>query len=178
MKIHTIAFLSALASFGSLAQAQDTANADPACVITNADGSKTLDTMKCKDGKVLGNAETTGSTSQAPATTATSVIVPAESIAGGRIVTASDFLGKSIYAPDGTRIGEVNDFFVTPDGKVQAVVLGVGGFLGIGEKNVAVAMQAIQTQGDGTDAKLVINSSKDELTAAPTYDSTKRVYVK
>ncbi len=90
-------------------------------------------------------------------------------------MTASDFIGKTVYAPDGTSIGEVNDFFVTNDGKVQAVVVGVGGFLGIGEKNVAVSMPSIQMQPDGENTKLVINATKEELTDAPTYDREKRV---
>ena len=92
-------------------------------------------------------------------------------------MTASDFIGKTVYAQDGTSIGEVNDFFVTNDGKVQAVVVGVGGFLGIGEKNVAVSMPSIQMQPDGDNIKLVINATKEELTDAPTYDRDKRVYV-
>jgi sporulation protein YlmC with PRC-barrel domain len=152
------------------------ANADPICILNNADGTKTLDTVKCKDGMPIAASETTNSTTP-PATTALPTIVASEALAGAKIMTASDFIGKTVYAPDGTSIGEVNDFFVTNDGKVQAVVVGVGGFLGIGEKNVAVSMPSIQMQKDGENTKLVINATKEELTAAPTYDREKRVYV-
>ena len=180
-------------AFATPVFAQDaTANADPACVMTNADGTKTLDTVKCKDGKPIAvndaasgtvdpaapaANETTASTPAPSTTTAVPTIVTSEVIAGAKIMTASDFIGKTVFAPDGTSIGEVNDFFVTNDGKVQAVVIGVGGFLGVGEKDVAVSMPSIQMQPDGENIKLVINATKEELTDAPTYDREKRVYV-
>lgn len=170
------------------------ANADPACVLTNADGTKSLDTVKCKDGKPMAANDAASGTADpaapamndttaatpAPAGTATTAvptIVTSDAIAGAKIMSAADFVGKTVYAPDGASVGEVNDFFVTQDGKVQAVVIGVGGFLGIGEKDVAVSMPAIQMQPDGDNTKLVINATKEELTAAPTYDRVKRVYV-
>jgi sporulation protein YlmC with PRC-barrel domain len=168
-------------AFALPAFAQDaTANADPACVIANSDGTKSLDTVKCKDGKPM---DTTGSTAAQPAapaasaTTMTAIVSP-DMLSNAKIMSANDFIGKTVYAPDGATVGEVNDFFVTDDGKVQAVVIGVGGFLGIGEKDVAVSMPAIAMQPDGDAVKLVINATKDELTAAPTYDRVKRVYVK
>ena len=163
------------------------ANADPACIMTNSDGTKKLDTVKCKDGMPIAASgtvdpaapaanETTAATPPA-ATTAVPTIVTSDAIAGAKIMSAADFVDKTVYAPDGASVGEVNDFFVTQDGKVQAVVIGVGGFLGIGEKDVAVSMPAIQMQPDGDNTKLVINATKEELTAAPTYDRVKRVYV-
>lgn len=170
-------------TFSLPAFAQDAlANADPACVVNNSDGTKALDTVKCKDGKPMAASDTTNSTmgtttAETPATTGLPTIVTSEAIAGAKIMTASDFIGKTVYGQDGASIGEVNDFFVTNDGKVQAVVVGVGGFLGIGEKDVAVSMPSIQMQPDGESIKLVINATKEDLTAAPTYDRVKRVYV-
>jgi hypothetical protein len=86
-------------------------------------------------------------------------------------------MGKRIYSADGSDIGEVNDFFVTNDGKVQGVVVGVGGFLGIGEKDVLVSMQSIQMQVADGGPRLMVNATKEELTAAPAYDRTKRMYM-
>ena len=54
---------------------------------------------------------------------------------------ATNMIGESVYNGDGDNaenIGDVNDIVVAKDGKVEAVVVGVGGFLGIGEHNVAV----------------------------------------
>ncbi len=68
-------------------------------------------------------------------------------------------------------IGEINDFIVTEDGSVQAVIVGVGGFLGIGEKDVAVTMDQIRTYDDENgDRFLVINSSQEALEAAPAFE--------
>ena len=53
-----------------------------------------------------------------------------------------------------------------------------GGFLGMGEKDVAVNTQAVQMVQDGTNAKrLVVDASRDALNAAPAYDRSARRYV-
>ena len=102
-------------------------------------------------------------------------------------VEASDFIGSRIYATDtmpatetvaaGAEkdwddVGEINDVVLGRDGQIKAVILGVGGFLGIGEKNVAVPMQDVKfvKNGDGADDFfLVVNANKDLLTSAPAY---------
>lgn len=56
----------------------------------------------------------------------------------------SDLEGKSVYGSEGENIGEINDVLISQNGSVNAVVIGVGGFLGIGEKDVAVNMSALQ----------------------------------
>lgn len=102
-------------------------------------------------------------------------------------VEASDFIGSRIYAAetmptgdavkvgaekDWDDVGEISDVILGRDGQIKAVVLGVGGFLGIGEKNVAVPMQDVKfvKNGDGpNDYFLVVNANKDVLTSAPAY---------
>jgi hypothetical protein len=102
-------------------------------------------------------------------------------------VEASDFIGSRIYAAetmpttdtvaagaekDWDDVGEINDVILGRDGQIKAVVLGVGGFLGIGEKSVAVPMQDVKfvKNGDGAaDFFLVVNANKDVLTNAPAY---------
>src|SRR4051794_21137454 len=56
---------------------------------------------------------------------------------------ASKLVGVNIYGADHQKIGDVNDVLVDHTGKAEAVVIGVGGFLGIGEKDVAVPFSAI-----------------------------------
>lgn len=123
--------------------------------------------------------EAPAKTTEQPSTTATddALVVPKESFAGATVMTASDFIGKRVYTKAGEDIGEVNDLIVTDNGGVQAVVLGVGGFLGIGEKDVAVRMAAIEMQKDGESTKLVVDASKEQLTEAPAYDRANRTYV-
>lgn len=104
-------------------------------------------------------------------------------------VEASDFIGARIYAAetmpatdtvqagaekDWDDVGEINDVILGRDGQIKAVVLGVGGFLGMGEKSVAIPMQDVKfvKNGDGpTDYFLVVNANKDVLTNAPAYVS-------
>lgn len=57
---------------------------------------------------------------------------------------ATDLEGKDVYDTQGESIGEITDVLVSEDGKVMAVLVGVGGFLGIGEKDVAVSMSALE----------------------------------
>ena len=74
-------------------------------------------------------------------------------------------------------VGEVNDVVLDWNGDVKAVVLGVGGFLGVGEKNVAIEMSSlrkVRESDDSNDWFLVVNSSKEMLTNAPTYTTTLR----
>ncbi len=89
---------------------------------------------------------------------------------------ASDLMGMRVYTPEaaGTDqwndIGEINDVLMTMDGKAPSVVVGVGGFLGIGEKSVAVPLDMITVQAD-KDGKpfLVANMTQADLEAAPDY---------
>jgi hypothetical protein len=102
---------------------------------------------------------------------------------------ASDLIGMRIYnseaevaadakIADGGEaewddIGEINDVVVTQDGQVSAVILGVGGFLGAGERDVAVPMSAIHVvheEGDSGDRFLVVNTSKEALEAMPVFE--------
>lgn len=59
---------------------------------------------------------------------------------------ASNMIGKSVLtgeADDAATIGDINDVIIGRDGSVRAVIVGVGGFLGIGEKEVAVEMERL-----------------------------------
>ncbi len=103
-------------------------------------------------------------------------------------IRASELIGSSIYATENQvsnestmkagdeknwdNIGEVNDVILNKNGEVEAVVIGVGGFLGIGEKDVAVSMGDLTFISDGEDADdyfVVVNASKQVLTDAPAY---------
>lgn len=69
-------------------------------------------------------------------------------------------------------IGEVNDVILGPDGQVKAAILGVGGFIGLGEKDVAVNMDSLKLvaeKDDEDDFFIVVNTTKQQLTEAPEY---------
>jgi len=57
---------------------------------------------------------------------------------------SSKLVGTTVYGSNNERVGDVNDVLMDRDGKAQALVIGVGGFLGIGEKDVAVPFNAVE----------------------------------
>jgi hypothetical protein len=63
---------------------------------------------------------------------------------------ASKLIGVNVYGSDNERIGDVNEVLVDRQGNADAVVVGVGGFLGIGEKNVALPFNAFEWQMEDT----------------------------
>jgi sporulation protein YlmC with PRC-barrel domain len=86
---------------------------------------------------------------------------------------ASNIIGEDVYdtaADDAQNIGDVNDIVIGADGSIQAVVVGVGGFLGIGQKDVAVEFSALDWAEKNGDRWLVANTSKEQLEALPAFD--------
>lgn len=120
-----------------------------------------------------------------PALAQDAPLSPFQTEAMGPSVAASDLIGARIYASemavdadgyagvqDGWNdIGEVNDIILGRDGSVDAVLVDIGGFLGIGERQVAVDMAALRfVQDDATDADdwfLVLQADRGTLDAAP-----------
>jgi sporulation protein YlmC with PRC-barrel domain len=130
-------------------------------------------------------------------------------------VMASDLIGQNVVGPNGESIGEINDIIVDQSGRTVGAIIGVGGFLGIGEKDVAVAFDSLEmsrdtdttastttapgaagtagtaggtaanqtgvaatptagkpvvaTDGRGEVERVVLNMTKDQLKAAPTF---------
>src|SRR5438093_7750888 len=71
------------------------------------------------------------------------------------------------------KIGEVSDVLVNKDGQVTAVILSVGGFLGLGAKYVSVPFKALQLKEKDSKRYLVIETTKEALTSAPGYQYDK-----
>jgi sporulation protein YlmC with PRC-barrel domain len=65
---------------------------------------------------------------------------------------ASKLVGVSVVGDDQKKIGKVEDVLVDHDGNAQVIVVGVGGFLGIGEKNVGVPFKAMRWRTEGRTA--------------------------
>jgi PRC-barrel domain len=83
---------------------------------------------------------------------------------------ASDAMGKPVYNAQNEKIGDVDELLVSADGKIVAAVLGVGGFLGIGEKSVAVTYNAFKmTQDTSGKSKLMLDLPKASLQNAPDF---------
>jgi sporulation protein YlmC with PRC-barrel domain len=86
---------------------------------------------------------------------------------------ASTLMAANVRNPNGDNIGDVNDMIIDgDDGRVTGVVIGVGGFLGIGQKDVAIQLDRIEITQDGDnprDLRFVLNATEDELKDAPAF---------
>lgn len=83
---------------------------------------------------------------------------------------ASEAIGMSVYNKAGERIGEIDDILMDNSGRVAAAVVGVGGFLGIGERKVAVNFKSMDmTRESNGNARLVVDLNKNALQSAPEY---------
>ena len=94
-------------------------------------------------------------------------------------LTVTDWYKQDVYDSQNNKIGEVMDVLVGKDGQVQAAIVGVGGFLGAGEKDVAVSFNAIKPTMKNDKVYLTMDTSKEALKKAPgfKYDSTKTTWV-
>jgi len=88
---------------------------------------------------------------------------------------ASKFKGTDVIGADNQKIGDVSDILFDKDGKVLAYVIGVGGFLGIGSKDVALSPASFQVQPptDRENMKLKLSMTKDELKQAAEFKAHK-----
>jgi hypothetical protein len=86
----------------------------------------------------------------------------------------SKFRGTDVVGADNQQIGDVSDILFDKDGKVEAFIVSIGGFLGIGAKDVAVAPSAFQVvAGDKSKSeadKLKIGLNKEQLQQAATFE--------
>ncbi len=80
----------------------------------------------------------------------------------------NDLINKSVKNSANETVGDINDVRISNNGEVAAVIIGVGGFLGIGEKDVAVSFDQLSFKTD-EDGGLVVtaNVTKESLQAAP-----------
>jgi sporulation protein YlmC with PRC-barrel domain len=75
-------------------------------------------------------------------------------------------LGKSVYNDKNEKIGKVEDVIVAPDGKLSWAIIGVGGFLGLASKDVAIPMDHLKLKGDRF---LLPGATKEALKALPAF---------
>ena len=81
--------------------------------------------------------------------------------------TVADWYKQTVYDPSDNKIGEIMDVLVSPDGRATALIVGVGGFLGAGEKDVAVPFSAVKHTLKDKKIYLTMDTTKDALKAAP-----------
>lgn len=86
---------------------------------------------------------------------------------------ASNIIGETVYnstADNAESIGEVNDIVIGADGSIEALIIGVGGFLGIGQKDVAIEYGLAEWVERNGDRWIVVPTTTDALKAQPEFD--------
>lgn len=86
-------------------------------------------------------------------------------------LTSEMLTGAITYDVQDKKIGEVSNLILTDDGKISAAIIDVGGFLGMGEKPVEVKIDQLNIlhQNDGSEVRVYVSLTKDELEAMPSY---------
>lgn len=85
---------------------------------------------------------------------------------------ASKFMGTDVIGADDAKIGDVSDVLFDKSGKVDALIVGVGGFLGIGQKDVALPISSFQVVAANSGKN---NSSSDQLRLSMTKDQLQQM---
>ena len=90
-----------------------------------------------------------------------------------------NYYKQNVYDASDNKIGEVSDLLLDKDGRVSAAIVSVGGFVGVGEKDVAVPFDALRLTQKNQKWYLVMNADKDALKSAPgfKYDKSKDRWV-
>ena len=162
------------------AYAQDS-GADAGVTIVKPDG-----TAVQSDGaaETMTEAVETPSEAAPGATTETADLPPAEGTpVEGQIFRqspdsflASTLLDADVVSAEGDTIGDVVDLVLTSDGTIEGIVVGVGGFLGLGKKSVALQFETIETRQDEDLAMVfVLNATREQLEEAPAFKTQREV---
>jgi len=97
-----------------------------------------------------------------PAATATTKPMP-----GPQAADAKKLIGRNVKNADGDTIGEIKSVYISSAGTVDSVMVGVGGFLGVGEREVQLAWKDLQIADNGE--KVTVDMTKDQLKAMAPY---------
>lgn len=170
----------------------DTAATDPAMAPADGAMAPATDTAAAPTDTMAAPVEPATDTAAAPADT---TVAPADNAASENTgtavarpnaldrstmstvettaLTAEELIGTRVVGPDDEHIAEVGDLVLTPDGQIDAVLVDFGGFLGIGEKRVAVAMDNLEFAADADGNRYVFlpGVTREQLDAAPAYNA-------
>src|SRR5262249_18495388 len=88
-------------------------------------------------------------------------------------VDAAKLIGRNVVNTNGDTVGEIDSVVIDQSGKVRYIIVGVGGFLGIGKKEAALAWDDLTITENGE--KVTTTATKDQLAALPEYKSPESV---
>ena len=131
-------------------------------------------------GLMIGGAFAQSSTQPSTSTNTPAATAPASGTTAGQMVNAqkpdqmlsSKFIGTDVIGANDEKIGDVSDILFDRNGMVHAYIVGVGGFLGIGAKDVAIepsSFQLVKGENNAAD-KLRLSMTKDQLQQAAAFE--------
>lgn len=138
---------------------------------TLADGSAG-DDMELDEQSVQYEEGTTLSASQTQRSSETESSMPSLGYMSSAPVEglhAGELIGTQVLAAGDEEVGAVSDLIINESGQIVAIVVGVGGFLGMGEKDVAIGWDAVSRSGESDALELRIDQTREELTSAPEF---------
>ncbi|HYG89087.1 MAG TPA: PRC-barrel domain-containing protein [Azospirillum sp.] len=105
-----------------------------------------------------------------PAATSPTTTQSSGATASGQLASAEKLVGKNVYGKDNEKIGEVDDIIVDPQsGQAKQLVVSSGGFLGIGERKIALDFN--QAQWNEADNRLQVSTlSRDDVKNMPEFE--------
>jgi hypothetical protein len=172
--------LSALALSGAMAQSNPststTPSTPPAASSSPADSSKPSTDMN--KPSTSGASSATSTPSSGTASSSTGAMAGEKKFVSTQNPDqwlASKFKGTDVVGADDKKIGDVSDILFDKEGKIEAFVISVGGFLGVGSKDVALAPTAFEVvKGkEGSSDKLKLAMSQEELKQAQNFEPYK-----
>lgn len=82
-------------------------------------------------------------------------------------VTEEDLRGATVHDRQGTEIGTVSDVVTGDDGRVESVVIDVGGYVGIGSHAVSIVAHRLSVRDEGEETRIVLGMTREELRGLP-----------
>jgi len=116
--------------------------------------------------------QTTTTTAETqPATTdQSSTQTTEQALAAPEGFLASNVIGATVYSQDDQSIGDINDIILSPQGQPSQVIVGVGGFLGLGEKDVVLDMSKLKMAAmENGSLKIIVQTTPEELKNMPAF---------
>jgi sporulation protein YlmC with PRC-barrel domain len=98
---------------------------------------------------------------------------PSSNLSTARLII-SDIYKANVYDNAENKIGDITDLVINRDGDITTAVIGVGGFLGAGQKDIAVPFKELKITSRNDKEWLVLNRTKDQLKSMPAYEPTGR----
>jgi sporulation protein YlmC with PRC-barrel domain len=117
-------------------------------------------------GKVFTDGTVTGAGTGA----ATGMTLGTPIMNGDGSINASQLVGLKVENANGDKVGEIGEVILGDSGKVQGVVVDVGGFLGVGARPVLLDWKDVKLAGSGNDVKANVNATVESLKAMPAYE--------